>query len=354
MAEVNPAFIQSIEHRPKNPTIIEAEEIPVIDISSITSLDHLSNNNIIDDIITNIGNASEKWGFFQVINHGIRHEKLENMKLAARKFFSLAVEEKKNVAKDEDNPMGYHDTELTKNVRDWKQVFDYTTKDGCTPIPVSPDDLQAVKPVTNRWPQHPPEFREVAEEYAKEVEKLASIMLELIARSLGLAGNRFSELFKDQTTSFIRLNYYPPCPSPHLALGVGRHKDAGGLTILAQDDDVEGLEVRRKTDGEWIRVKPIHGALIINVGDLIQVWSNDKYESVEHRVIVNSEKDRLSIVFFYNPAHYVTVKPLEELINDQNVAKYKEFNWGAFLMTRKNTNFKKLNVENLQISHYKI
>lgn len=87
--------------------------------------------------------------------------------------------------------------------------------------------------------------------------------------SLGLSANLLNGYFKDQT-SFIRLNHYPPCPFPHLALGVGHHKDAGGLTVLAQDD-VGGLEVRRKSDREWIPVKPTPDAYIINVGDIIQV-----------------------------------------------------------------------------------
>lgn len=111
--------------------------------------------------------------------------------------------------------------------------------------------------------------RELCEEYAKEVKKLSFKLMGLIALSLGLAADRFDKCFED-STSFIRLNYYPPCPSPDLALGVGRHKDAGALTVLYQDD-VGGLEVKRKTDGEWIRVKPTPNAYIINVGDIIQV-----------------------------------------------------------------------------------
>lgn len=95
-------------------------------------------------------------------------------------------------------------------------------------------------------------------------------MLELISLSLGLPKSRFNNFFKKDQTSFLRLNYYPRCPIPHLALGVGHHKDAGGLTVLAQDD-VGGLEVKRKTDGEWIRVKPTPDAFIVNVGDIIQV-----------------------------------------------------------------------------------
>ncbi|VFQ78324.1 unnamed protein product [Cuscuta campestris] len=131
--------------------------------------------------------------------------------------------------------------------------------------------------------------REACEEYAGEVQKLAYKLLGLISLSLGLPENRLNGFFNKDQTSFVRLNHYPPCPIPHLALGVGPHKDAGALTVLAQDD-VGGLEVRRKTDGEWVFVKPTPDAFIINVGDIIQVWSNDKYESVDHRVKVNPER----------------------------------------------------------------
>lgn len=112
--------------------------------------------------------------------------------------------------------------------------------------------------------------REACEEYVKDVQKLSYKLLELIALSLNLPANRFEAFFSKGQTSFIRLNHYPPCPAPDLALGVGRHKDAIALTILTQDD-VGGLEVKRKTDGEWIFVKPTPNTFIINVGDMIQV-----------------------------------------------------------------------------------
>jgi len=112
--------------------------------------------------------------------------------------------------------------------------------------------------------------RAIIEEYNEEMEKLAYKLLELIALSLGVEAKRFEKFFKDHT-SFIRFNHYPPCPYPHLALGVGRHKDAGALTILAQDD-VGGLEVKHKTSQEWVLVKPTSDAYIINVCDIIQVF----------------------------------------------------------------------------------
>jgi len=86
----------------------------------------------------------------------------------------------------------------------------------------------------------------------------------------------------------------------------------------------------------------------------MQVWSNDAYESVEHRVVVNSEKARFSIPFFLFPAHDTVVKPLEELINEQNPSKFRPYKWGKFLVHRLDSNFKKQNAENVQTYHYKI
>ncbi|TKY69169.1 Gibberellin 20 oxidase 1 [Spatholobus suberectus] len=270
----------------------------------------------------------------------------------ARKFFGQGKEEKSKVGRDAEQVMGYHDSEHTKNIRDWKEVFEFVVEEP-TLMPASLDlDDKEVTQWYNKWPQNPPEFREVCQEYAQDMGKLAFRILELIALSLGLPSKRFHDFFKDQC-SYVKLNYYPPCPSPDLVLGCGRHKDFDVLTILAQDD-VGGLEVKRKSDGEWVQVKPIPDAYIINVGDVIQVWSNDAYESVEHRVIANSEKERLSTPFFLHVAHYIMVEPLEELTNEQNPAKYRPYNWGKFLATRKHSNFMKLDVENIQIYHLRI
>ncbi|KAF5444021.1 hypothetical protein F2P56_036528 [Juglans regia] len=349
MGEVDPAFVQAIEHRPRLEPIEVADDIPVIDLSTVLNP---SDHNTTQQIITRIGAACETWGFFQVVNHGVPADLRRKVAAVAKQFFDGSSEEKRKVKRDEVNPMGYYESEHTKNVRDWKEVFDFLVHDP-SQIPAShePDDKE-LKILTNQWPHFPADFREACEDYAREVEKLAYKLLELISMSLGLSTNRLNGYFKDQT-SFIRLNHYPPCPFPHLALGVGHHKDAGGLTVLAQDD-VGGLEVRRKSDREWIPVKPTPDAYIINVGDIIQVWSNEKYESVEHRVVVNSSKERFSIPFFFNPANYTMVKPLEELVNEKNPAKYREYNWGKFLATRSRSDFKKRDVENIQIYHFRV
>ncbi|XP_058081220.1 protein DMR6-LIKE OXYGENASE 1-like [Magnolia sinica] len=348
--EVDLAFIQAPEHRP-NLSINEAGGIPLVDLSPLNS-QNSDDPQALVDLVAEIGAACRDYGFFQVINHSVPLEIREKMESTAKEFFALPLDEKKKVRRDEANPLGYYDTEHTKNVRDWKEVFDFYVLDS----PLIPASDQTVdrrsKTARNQWPECPHKFRDICNEYAMNVEKLAFELLELISLSLNLPAKRLNGFFKDHT-SRIRLNHYPPCPSPDLALGVGHHKDGGALTVLAQDD-VGGLNVRRKADGQWVRVKPIPNSYIINVGDIIQVWSNDEYESVEHRAMVNSERERFSIPFFFNPANYTMVKPLEELTDEQNPPKYREYNWGEFRKARAHGNFKKMDVENLQIYHFKI
>ncbi|XP_028777084.1 probable 2-oxoglutarate-dependent dioxygenase At5g05600 [Neltuma alba] len=356
MGEVEAAFIQAPEHRPDLSIIAEAQGIPVIDLSPIHQHfenDTVSDQSAIEGVVKEVRRACKEWGFFQVTNHGVPLNLRQRVEDVSRKFFSQSLEEKKKVARDHTSLSGYYDSEHTKNVRDWKEGLDFLAKEP-TLVPISADDDDdRTTQWFNRYPQNPPELRGTVLEYIDEMEKLAFKLLELIALSLGLESRRFHGYYLKDQSSFIRFNHYPACPSPHLALGVGRHKDPGALTILAQDE-VEGLEVRRKSDQEWIRVKPAPQALIINVGEVVQVWSNDEYESAEHRVIVNCEKERFSIPFFFNPAHYTIVEPLKELINEQNPSKYRPYNFGKYLVKRKESNSQKQNVENLLISHFRL
>ncbi|KAA0031269.1 protein DMR6-LIKE OXYGENASE 2-like [Cucumis melo var. makuwa] len=318
LEEFDQAFVQSPEHRPKL-ALSDADEIPTIDLSPI--FNSVPGSDFPDDLVQQIAAACTEWGFFLVVNHGVPPEKRHRIEAAAREFFGQSLEEKRKVRRSEGMVTGYFDTELTKNVRDWKEVFDLVVADP-TIVPASPEpDDEELTQWTNQWPEYPPEFR-------------------------------FRDYFKEQT-SFLRLNHYPSCPSPELILGVGRHKDPGVLTVLAQDD-VGGLEVKRKRDGEWIRVKPEPDSYVVNLGEITQVWSNERYESVEHRVMVNSEKDRYSIPFFFNPSHSTIVEPLKELVDSQNPPKYKSYSYGKFLTNRQRSNFKKLNTDNIQISDFKI
>jgi len=349
--DLDPVFILSPEHRPNAKYCdFTLDQIPLIDLSPINSPIPPSPTTL-DSLVTQIQAACRDWGFFQVINHGVSPHFLQTILSEAANFFSLPMQEKCKVRRDFENPLGYYDTELTKNVRDWKEVFDFTCR-GEFRLPASFEGESAeILTATNQWPQNPPGLREACEKYAEAVEKLSFRLLELISLSLGLPARYFHSKFEDPT-SRLRLNHYSPCPAPELALGVGRHKDGGALTVLAQDE-VGGLQVRRK-DGEWIGVKPIPNSFVINVGDCMQVWSNDKYQSIEHRVVVNDKKERFSVPFFLLPSHYVMVGPVPELVNAENPPRFKEFNWGKFFKRRRDSNFKNLGTENLQIQHFSI
>jgi len=126
MGEVDPAFIQYPQHRPKFSTI-QPEDIPVIDISPITN--HTASDPCsIEGLVKEIRNASKEWGFFQVSNHAVPLTLRQNIEKASRLFFAQNLEEKRKVSKDENNTTGYHDREHPKNIRDWKEVFDFLAK----------------------------------------------------------------------------------------------------------------------------------------------------------------------------------------------------------------------------------
>ncbi|KAL4180344.1 hypothetical protein AMTRI_Chr13g91620 [Amborella trichopoda] len=297
--EMDTAFIQAPEHRPSLISHQVAEGVRPLS--------------------SPIAEFQEIMGFFQVINHGVPIELRTAVEEVIIIFFGFPLPEKQK---------------HTKNVRDWKEVFDFSVRSLVVFPELEGESIKRVTTSANQWPENPPEMRSVCEAYPQATKKLAVRLLELISLSLGLPASRLQEFFKDHTSS-IRLNRYPPCPCPNEALGVGRHKDPGALTVLAQDD-VGCLEVKRK-DGEWVAVKPpVPNSYIINVGDLIQ------YECAEHRVVVNSKRERFSVPFFYYPSAY------------EKSPNYLPYNWGHFFVSRKLGNFKKRNIENLQIQHFRV
>ncbi|CAK8537567.1 unnamed protein product [Lathyrus sativus] len=342
MGDMNSAYILSTENRPNFSTFVEVDEIPIIDLSETSQ----------ENLISKISKACEKWGFFQVINHGVPSELFIKVEKEAKKFFELSMEEKKKLKRDAFNATGYHDAEHTRKTRDWKEVYDFLVKDGIqTPSSDDPLDLGQCTQI-NRWPKSLPHFREIMEEYSGKLEKLSFKLLELISLSLGLAGDKFFDCFKNQISQ-TRLNYYPPCPFPELALGVGAHRDPCVLTVVAQDD-IGGLQVKQNSVGGWVPVKPIPGALVVNLGDILQVWSNDKYDSAEHRVVLNSQKERFSYPFFLFPGPHIMVKPAEELVTEQDPAKYKAYNFGKYYANRTHADFSKQDVERKEVHHFKI
>ena len=156
MGEVDPAFIQEPEHRPRI-SYIEGEGIPVIDLSPLHSPNDVS---AFEGLVKEIGNACKDWGFFQVINHGVPLEKRQKIEKTSKRFFAQSLEEKRKVKKTEKLVLGYYDSEYTKNIRDWKEVFDFIIEEPTLfPNSHEPANDRELAGWTNLWPEHPPEFR---------------------------------------------------------------------------------------------------------------------------------------------------------------------------------------------------
>lgn len=157
MEEVDQAFIQNPENRPKL-SITQAEGIPVINLSPIIH-NTVQDSSAIQALVKEISSACKEWGFFQVTNHGVPPTLRLKMEEASKMFFAQSLEDKKKITTDDTGLPGYHDTEHTKNVRDWKEVFDFLSNDP-TLVPLNSDEHDdQVTYWTNPSPQYPPHFK---------------------------------------------------------------------------------------------------------------------------------------------------------------------------------------------------
>jgi len=306
------------------------DNVPVIDIAELDSPASLAA----------IDRACREWGFFQVTGHGIEPALLRNIFEVSREFFDQPADEKRRIRRDADNPWGYYDKELTKNRRDWKEIYDFGPADGAM-----------LKP---RWPRGylRLRFEPIVRAYYANCRTLALRLLSAMASNLGVNASCLVQGFDEAHTSFLRLNFYPRCAlaaADERPFGVGEHTDAGALTLLLQDDQA-GLEVFR--DGQWYLVEPTPGALVINVGDMIQVWSNDRYRAALHRVVTNPSRDRYSVPFFLSPSYDTTYAPLATTVTPERPARYRPIQWREFRGLRAAGDYADIG-EEIQITHYR-
>ncbi|KDP32768.1 hypothetical protein JCGZ_12060 [Jatropha curcas] len=297
------AFIRPENEQPALTTVHGIDiGVPVIDVSDA---DEEKVNRLIID-------ASQKWGMFQVINHGITNEVIKKLQKVGKEFFELPQGEKEVYAKPPGaESMEGYGTVLQKEIEGKRAWVDHLFHRIWPPSAIN----------YNFWPKNPPSYREANEEYAKHLHGIVNRLFKTLSLGLGLEENELKEAMGGEKIEYLlKINYYPPCPRPDLALGVAAHTDMSCITILVPND-VQGLQASK--DQNWYDVRYIPNALVIHIGDQIEILSNGKYKSVLHRTTVNKEKARMSWPVFLEPPSELVIGPHPKLVTENNPAKYK-------------------------------
>ncbi|KAK9167635.1 hypothetical protein Scep_002826 [Stephania cephalantha] len=278
-------------------------EIPVIDFG----------NPVHERLVEEIAKASREWGFFQIVNHGVPGEVIEELQRAGKVFFELDQSEKEEYARDDNNgSLEGYGTKLQKEVQGKKAWVDYLFHNVWPPSRIN----------YKFWPKNPPYYRKANEEYAKHLKVVVEKLMKCLSEGLGLEENALIDGVGGEEVMeyLLKINYYPPCPRPEVALGVPPHTDMSALTALVPNE-VQGLQVFK--DDRWFDAKYIPNAIVVHIGDQIEIMSNGKYKSVLHRTTVNKEKTRMSWPVFCSPPPENVVGPLPQLVNEENPAKFK-------------------------------
>ena len=312
------------------------ERIPLIDFSDARSPrleDRIA-------LARRVREACIDVGFFYLCNHGIAPADLEAQLEWTRRVFRLPRATLEAVSVEKSNCMhGYAgmgtqvlDADTPPDLKESFYIGVHMDEDH----PHVKAGLPNCGP--NQWPDLPG-FREHCEKYFQSMSDLSRDVLRVIALSLEL-DERWFDPITGVTNSILRLLRYPPHPANARAnqLGAGAHADWGGITLLLQDQS-GGLEVRNAA-GDWIRAEPVPGSLVVNLGNMMQRWTNDLYLSNMHRVLNNvSGGDRHSAAFFFNPDYYCRVECLPTCTGPGNPPRYPPVRYGDYLMHRLNKNY---------------
>uniref|UniRef100_A0ACD6AAQ7 Uncharacterized protein n=1 Tax=Avena sativa TaxID=4498 RepID=A0ACD6AAQ7_AVESA len=315
--DVPERYVIQVEDRPRAGAPVAP--IPVIDLG-LLSRQHTAEG---VEELARLRSALESWGTFLVTNHGVEPSVMDAMWSAARDFFQRPIQEKKKYADLDEikHYDDYHEGYGTKQVKSPQQTsLEWSDR---LLLQVEPQDQRKL----HLWPQS---LRDILLEFSVQQQcgLLTNGLLPAMATLLGLRKDYFTGLLRGgRNTTFARINYYPMCQRPDLVCGVKPHSDATLISVLMVDENVDGLQIL--IDDIWYHVPTASSkghphALLVLVGDVVEIISNGVFKSPVHRAMTNAQKERMSVVMFYGPDLDKEIGPAEELTDDSRPARYKK------------------------------
>ncbi|KAF4319934.1 hypothetical protein BBO99_00005738 [Phytophthora kernoviae] len=309
--------------------------VPVIDIAPFVN-EASSSQADRDRVLGQVGDACRNVGFLVITNHGIAAETITAAFKSAKEYFDQPSQVKKQIPMTSEYPYGYESAEILSNSRksdggkslaDLKETFQ---------VCVGPDGVEPHVPA--QWPEGPVGFKSTMTNYYRSVEQLAATMMRIFAGTLKLPSDFFDKKIDKHMSSLRILNYPHQEQEPGTEqIRASAHTDYGSLTILAVDDAPGGLQVR-DLQGEWHSVKAPADSYVVNLGDLMQHWTNDQWRSTLHRVINpqsgHANNRRQSIAFFHNINADTVVECIPTCQSPENPAKYPPILAGEYLMKK--------------------
>jgi isopenicillin N synthase-like dioxygenase len=296
--------------------------IPVIDVAPAFRREPGG----LEAVATQVSRASEQVGFFYIAGHGVPEGVIDAAFAAAREFHALPLEEKLGLRLNANN-IGY--LPVNQSVQRASTVHKATRPNYNESFFISHDrpaehpDVRAGTPLRgrNQWPAGHEGMRAAMVAYFKTLEAVGERLLPVLARALGMPADYFAPLFANEAHINLRFLHYPPQETEDdEQFGQGPHTDNSFITFLARED-VPGLAVRLP-GGEWLAPPVIPGTLLVNLGNMMKRWSNDRFLSTPHGVLNDSGTDRYSIAFFYSPNVDAVIECLPSCTGPDNPPRY--------------------------------
>src|SRR6266850_3330414 len=297
----------------------------------------------LDAVAREVRRACESIGFFYLAGHGVHDEIIDAAFAASREFHALPLEDKMQLKLNENN-IGY--LPVNQSMQRTSTVHKATRPNYNESFFISHDrgadhpDVAAGRPLRgrNQWPAGHEAMRASMVRYFKAMEGLGERMLPLLARALDMPAGHFAPFFTNEAHINLRFLHYPPQEiDDEEQFGQGPHTDNSFITMLARED-VPGLAVRLP-GGEWLAPPVIPGTFLVNLGNIMKRWSNDRFLSTPHGVVNDSGRDRYSIAFFYSPNVTARIEVLPTCVTRARPAQYPPAVYGDLVKAFYSANY---------------